>query len=91
MSMDIMARLDWALTAGNLTQGARLTLIRLCRAADRDTVVRSISEFARTGRMHRRCVQRHLDQMVRCGLVRVDGVNGSQHGGIIHILFGGRK
>ncbi len=27
MSMDIMARLDWALTAGNLTQGARLTLI----------------------------------------------------------------
>ncbi len=41
--------------------------------------------------MHRRCVQRHLDQMVRCGLVRVDGVNGSQHGGIIHILFGGRK
>lgn len=91
MSVDAMKRFDWALSAGNLTQGARLTLVRLCRAADAGTVVRSISEFARAGRMHRRCVQRHLDQMVRCGLVRIDGVNCSNQGGTIHILFGGRQ
>lgn len=87
-SMDLR-RVDWALSAGNLTMGARLILVRLCRAAGKDQVVPSVSGFARAARMHRRTMQRHLDQMVRCGLVRVD--HGIGRDATIHILFGGRQ
>lgn len=90
MSADDLDRVDWALKAGNLTQTARLLLVRLCRAARSDLAIVSIAGFARAGKIHRRTMQRHLDQMVRCGLVRVEKRTGGTEA-VIHILFGGRQ